>query len=924
MSGEPDKAKLDVEPVVPPPPMLGPIAAPVPAGPANGNAVAAVQAEVASPIGMTDEQIAHALEGEDGRFYAGRILAMVERWGGLRAFEQRNPQAAPLFHRRVAEVTDEPTYRWMLAHDAEILTLVKNGATLQAHARALADRMAGRPTLKGYAIAAQFASSYELDYALVATGYKQAGDGAWVGWHMMFDDVDGAAAHVDEAVEAAQADAEAAAALAAQRKARAETLIGQKVASRERTMWFDQAIALESLLGPEDGLDALDTALAWARLAGCATAVARLDGRYFIYKLNHDYGFNQIWLADWFQDKATTLVPASSAGSPDVFALITTEGYVVTPRDGERFFGGAQAKAQGSFRRADLDILEHHGDEVNAGAMLRQLALDTVLMRLSDAETHLRKVRGRLMPDLAFDPAQGKALQARTRELRLHLVQAAQLSHDLEDPPTLVQRIALEDELEQIGEMASDDPAAADMIISHRDEKDTSRPKTSDFENRVGDLMPGDALSLALSDVDTKLSNVDKVRRYFYENPDAVYAFDELIASSREQFPASQQLSLTFHMFQHSMSEIAGFLGMAVKELGLLVAGFATEGPVAVAVWGLGVVRGAAGVKEGFEHADRLAAMANLDYEGGMVLASTDEARSAKRWAWIWVGLALLDAGLFVGSANQLFRMRAILADPKLARLIQSSGKTFVQISKDLGMSEHALAAELATARGAVRDQLLDRIRRVNLASHVLASGQFESRTGLLAEKFLEKLPGESVKDWRRRVLKAISDQFDEAIMAEYEAAIARGEQPGHATFDGIFFERTGSTRFDAKERALVFTRDASLNKFSVAEEVQHALDYALGARNPKDILEKGREALADSKGMRVAELSALTDKDVEWINNWWHRRVFTRMMKNIEAERFGLGYLKSRLPEIHALYQEIGGTLSLKDILEKTWSGIY
>src|SRR5262249_49221063 len=156
-------------------------------------------------------------------------------------------------------------------------------------------------------------------------------------------------------------------------------------------------------------------------------------------------------------------------------------------------------------------------------------------------------------------------------------------------------------------------------------------PKPEDYENRVADLMPGDALELALRDVDDKLDNVDKVRRYFYANPDAVYAFDELIATAREQFPDSQQMSLSLHMFQHTMSEIAGFLGMAAKELGLLVLGLVTEGPFALAVWGFGLARGAAGVKAGFEDADRLAAMANLDFEGGLALASPDEARSARR-----------------------------------------------------------------------------------------------------------------------------------------------------------------------------------------------------------------------------------------------------------------------------------------------------
>ncbi len=98
------------------------------------------------------------------------------------------------------------------------------------------------------------------------------------------------------------------------------------------------------------------------------------------------------------------------------------------------------------------------------------------------------------------------------------------------------------------------------------------------------------------------------------------------------------------------------------------------------------------------------------------------------------------------------------------------------------------------------------------------------------------------------------------------------------------------------------------MNKFSVAEEVQHALDFTLGAKDPKQILAMARK-------LKIPD---------EEVVNWWHRRVFTRMMKNINVNEHGLGYLKPRLAEVHKLYRDIGGKLTLDQILGTTWEGLF
>jgi hypothetical protein len=715
MGGEPDKVKLVVTPIVPPPvPIVDPSKLVV-ASPAGGNAIATLGAAApAQPMfaGVSDDQILGMLQGSDGTYYAGWVLENVDRCGGLRAFERQYPKAGVVLRQRVVAFAGEPVYTWLLANDAMLLHLVQNSRQLQQHASALADKLAPRPITTGMRVALDLVSHYELDYAIAATGYKQAGSAVLLQWGLMLDDLDAAAAAIEATVQENQTDAEVKAATATMWKSVALLLLGQHIATKERLFWADHDIALAALLAPQDGVEDWNAALAWARLAQCACAIVQLKGRYFIYALNHDYDYDDIWEAEQFEEHRTALVPDSS-GVPDTRAIVTNDGYVVTPRDGQRFFGGDQAKHQGAYLRADLQILEDHGDTVDASALLRQLALDILLLRLSDAEAGLRHARAQLMPDYIFDPAQGAALQDRTSELRFHIIQAAQLVYDVSDHPTDAERSAIEDELERIGQISSEDPVAASLVVNHRDDADKSRPKASDYEDRVADMKSGDALSLALGELDEKLANVDKVRRYFYANPDAVYAFTGLIDAAREQFPDSQQLAISLHLFAHTMAEIADFLEMSVKELGLLVLGLVAEGPAALAVWAYGSLRGIAGVQQQFREADRLAAMANLDFAGGMELASPDEVRSARRWAWIGLGLSILDAGLFVRSASHMLRLRAVLADPELASVMRFADRPIGDIARALGKSERGLVAELATARGAARDELIAKIRNL-------------------------------------------------------------------------------------------------------------------------------------------------------------------------------------------------------------------
>lgn len=218
------------------------------------------------------------------------------------------------------------------------------------------------------------------------------------------------------------------------------------------------------------------------------------------------------------------------------------------------------------------------------------------------------------------------------------------------------------------------------------------------------------------------------------------------------------------------------------------------------------------------------------------------------------------------------------------------------------------------------RDALRERLRR-----QLLASNMFQNREGLVGEPYLPRNPGESVQAWQERVLDAIDERFDDRLYELYLQAQQSGAIPQGHDFVGFVFDRVDNTRFDAASRRIVFSLTRSLNKFSVAEEVQHAIDYTLGARDPNQILQRGIDALARTRNQtpQVARAN-LSEADVTWINNWWHRRVFTRLIKNVHEGNHGLDYLQSRIDEMYALYREIGGRLTLDEIRTRTWDSVY
>jgi hypothetical protein len=148
--------------------------------------------------------------------------------------------------------------------------------------------------------------------------------------------------------------------------------------------------------------------------------------------------------------------------------------------------------------------------------------------------------------------------------------------------------------------------------------------------------------------------------------------------------------------------------------------------------------------------------------------------------------------------------------------------------------------------------------------------------------------------------LRAAQDNFDPILRKLFKDTI-------DADFQGIWLKRTLNTQFHDGHLAIYFQREAHLTGRVVGEEVQHAIEFTLGAT---------REAI-------IANARRLNIPDSE-IVHWWHRRVFTRLLQNINAGNYGMGVLSNHTGDVYRAYQAVGGQLTMDQILAKQFNGLY
>jgi hypothetical protein len=126
--------------------------------------------------------------------------------------------------------------------------------------------------------------------------------------------------------------------------------------------------------------------------------------------------------------------------------------------------------------------------------------------------------------------------------------------------------------------------------------------------------------------------------------------------------------------------------------------------------------------------------------------------------------------------------------------------------------------------------------------------------------------------------------------------------------FQGIWLNReTPYTQFHDTDLAIYFRRNADVTGRVVGEEVQHAIDFTMGATRPQIAAEAAARGIAD------------TD-----VVQWWHRRVFTRQLQNIHSDQYGMGLLRPYVNDVYRAYQQQGGSLTLDEILTSQYNGLY
>ena len=687
---------------------------------------------------ISDAELAALIDRHGG----GGLLPVLPNYGGLAGLRGEWPLSHERFVNYLRDTYGQQTLDFLIANDARILRLVERGYQIEdrleewIHYYIDTNQDAAVEVIEGVV------KGEEFSYAKAASMHAEHGPTS-------LDFVEAFRQHnpqevVELAVELADAEQAQRIELERQRaewRRQGQELVGEHIATRERTLWWDRELRLSSVLDPDFGAETEQEALAWARISGSTAAVGKVGERHFVYGVDEDLAYEDVWLHETFEEHRSEIVPRG--GGPR-FVLVTNDGYVLRARD-QRYFGGEQSRDPREFLAGSQQLLEEHRDELGndqAVRLFKRLVLDALMVNLENAEENLNRAL-----DPLFDPPMrnfftmrpefGEVLNRDAAALKQHILRVTELADELErsdstgtgpsgpgeEPAEDLQQELLI-HLAAIGRIHAENPAAAVMVVDTRDEderKGVAAPE--DIENRLEGKRSGDAVWDTAQELVGRLRNIEKVRRHFHEDPDAVLDLEPLHDEFLSQFTDWQQFWIKWEMVGHSLWDLASALGMTVVELGLVITGFATGGLTSLLAFGSATVLGASATADMFRRAELLTAMSALDVEGGFQLAGAEQARSARRWAYVGLGLTLLDVGGFIGSVSRLARIQAALADPAVGALLARSQARLGDAARAMGMSERQLLRTLRTARGADRAALLERLRRVT--EPLAAGGRF-------------------------------------------------------------------------------------------------------------------------------------------------------------------------------------------------------
>lgn len=645
----------------------------------------------------------------------------VEEAGGLRNMERDYPNAYSFVRPRMIQAVGQAKFDAIYAHDAEIMHIVRNAARILDAVQRLEDEAQKNGRKAAYAWLEEHYPFYEMSYADAAESFAEQGAAFLLFYTPFINDPDATIADLAQGAADRQEEF-------VQRYVAGLRLVGTTIAELDVFMWFNDDVELKELLEPVEGTETEDEALVWATISGSACAVKEVNRRHYVYLLNHQYSLSDA-LATGFERRTELLTTRHS----DRYVITTTDGAVlrskeIVERIGHgityssnegRYFAGDQTENAGRNLAAADSFLTAHGDRLSYAQsflLFRRMVRDLVFANLAHGREELRQERARFfemgIPSFfTLRPEEGTKLQADTAALRRHLMAAAEMARTIGDTPGAAEMEALKTTLAAIGEIHQRNPTAALLVVNHRDKDATGPVEEGDYEDRIAGMMRGDAATAGVRELNKRLENIEKVENHLLRNADAVLDMTPLHEPILNRFGSGEQFYIQAQLVFHSLEQLADAIGMGLFDLALTIAGFAIGGPFGLALGGIATAHGVQQTIESFDRLSLLEAMTELDLRNQFMLATPEQVSSARTWAWIGVGLTLLDVGGFVSEARHLSRLGSVMSSPDLAAVLAHTRRDFGEAAQAMGKSERELVRDLTRARGAERARLIDEIR---------------------------------------------------------------------------------------------------------------------------------------------------------------------------------------------------------------------
>ena len=658
--------------------------------------------------------------------------------GGLKAWQTRYPLSYEEMKKRAVGVYGEAGYERLLAADSQVLPLVQKSETLMTRLTALRDRYdaedeaahdvidmyGGKNFLYG---GEDVRGWFDLDYDWLGQQYARY-DKFDLGLYqaLLAEDVDTLIERVAENADAAKLEAD-------EEKERKEgwiedgaDVLGSVVAKRD-DVFFDDEIALESVLDPPEGSDKANEMLAVARYAGRMSAVVKVKERYYAYSLSEDFDQSNVFWGKQL-DAYSRVVPAGPLGGA-VVALTTTSGLPLKGEGGGRFKGGDQLNNPEIYLDTDTEMLASGKADalgLSPSVMFRSMVRNLALVNLKQAEANLQGIEKQMMPDFGIDPAAGAALQKDTARLRQLTLQAESLAVEIGDAQATEAQVDRRDALlSEMGTLLQRSPAAGLFVKNSRDPDDKDPVADDQIEDKLAGKQSGDAAMAAVNEARDRKANIDKVRLALFSDPDFVLGLDVLHEAVLAHFPEMDRLRIKAELVFNTIASVAGTIGLLGLDLALLVAGFFTGGLTwpGLMLHGAGTALGLAQAGQQIKHAQMMDAMSELDVEGGFQLATPGQARSARNWALVGAALSFLSV---VGLAR---------TGAKLLAATERETNLVGRIARQAGVTEDVIAGALRKNwrgipnpdKGALRSMVLAKLpeplaqRYRNLAIEVLS-----------------------------------------------------------------------------------------------------------------------------------------------------------------------------------------------------------